>query len=130
MDFEAIMISLCTRLGCTYTREADDFIFDVMLEDRKQSITASFFEENEEQFLRISTTVDARENLREKKLISVLELNYCLLNGSLALFGGDLVLTDVVPARDIDIDRIALLVQYIARMGDNFEKLSCGADLR
>jgi hypothetical protein len=112
-----------------YDKDNEEWVLDVHLEGgRNQEMRLFPFEDGGRQMVRFVTAIGSADNFSQQKLRSALELNASLLYGALAIFEGQVVLTDSVPLGRADTAEASDALRYIARMADAYEKMLFGLD--
>lgn len=130
MEFKECMTALGEELKRPFKFSDDEEEWEIEIsleEERKQIIRAYMFQEMDQDMLRIYSSVGEKKKFTDNQLISTLELNISLLYGAFALFAGDLVLTTTIPAT-FSKEKAAVIIRYIARMADSYERMNIGLD--
>ena len=124
-EFEATCARLCQEQGWVFGRGR----VEVKLGDgRHQVVWLEFFEFEEEELVRLYTTIGSRKGIGAAKLANALRLNFGLPHGALAVRDDQLVMIDTLLVEDADPGEIEASVAYLAETGDHFEKTMFGPD--
>jgi hypothetical protein len=131
MEFAEFMTKVSENLGCTlnYSSDDEEYQFQLNLDDgRKQIVHAYPFEEKGKMMIRFYTPVGKKESYSDKQLITTLELNASLLYGGFALYNGKLIIVATWPQESSDTAEVIKIIEYLASMGDTYEKMTLGLD--
>ncbi len=131
MEFADFMHNLAGKLGIPPGTMNDEGLYTITIktrEERKQTVHAYIFEEEEAHTIRLFTPIGKREKFSDKQLISALELNSSLKYGACALYEGDLTLMETIPFPETTPETAAYITGYIAQMADSYEQMTLGLD--
>lgn len=130
MTAEQLVQELGRALGCEakHDVENEEWNLDVALQGgRRQEITVRPFEEEQQPMVRFFTVVGPAKDFPHPRLVTAMELNASLRFGALALYEGNVVLTDTAalaqPAAEI-----VEVARYLVRMADAYERILFGFD--
>lgn len=89
---------------------------------RRQVVELEHFEFQQDELIRLSTTIGGVEELGQVRLTVALRINAELAHGALAVRGEDLVMTDTLMLRDANFDQVEASISYLAETADHYEK--------
>jgi len=95
---------------------------------RRQLVSLEFFEYEQEELVRFSSTIGPVEELSRERLLTVLRSNCELAHGGLAIQDEDLCLVDTLLIEDADVHAVAASIEYLARSADEYERVIYGTD--
>ena len=127
---EELVQGLCQAMACQskHDVENEEWVLDVVLEGgRGQEITVRPFEEEEQAFVRFFTAIGKAAEFTLPKLKTALELNASLRHGAVALYEGEIVLTETASLLH-PLEEITRVARYLTRMADAYEKILFGVD--
>ena len=90
--------------------------------DRRQLIELEFFQFEDEELVRLFTTIGESEGMTAVRLTIALRVNSELAHGCLAVKNEHLIMTDTLMLRDSDYDEIEASINYLAETADHYEK--------
>ena len=95
---------------------------------RHQLVDVEFEQFEDQELVRLSTTIGAADALGPVRLTVALRLNAALAHGCLAIRQDDLVMTQTLLLADADHDEIDTSIKYLAETADDYEKRLFGTD--
>lgn len=95
---------------------------------RHQVVAIEFFESDDEELVRLYTTIGSTDALGEKRLALALQVNARLAHGALAVRDGQLIMTQTLLLEDADPGEIRASLRYMAETADYYEKIFFGTD--
>jgi len=95
---------------------------------RHQLVALEYFEQQDQEFVRMCTRIGPVEVLDEDRLISALRVNAGLAHGALAVMHDALVMLDTQLLQDAEPNEIKASIDYLARTADSYEKTLFGTD--
>lgn len=131
MTVDQLIASLAKDINfeSRHDQENEEWVLEVHLEGgRNQEIRLYEFEDGGRQMVRFLTTIGSAEGFSAQKLRSALELNASLLYGALAIFEGNVVLTESAPLNRTDGAEVSDAVRYMTRIADSYERMLFGLD--
>ncbi|MDQ7822069.1 MAG: hypothetical protein RDV48_04675 [Candidatus Eremiobacteraeota bacterium] len=131
MDFETFVKKAAALIPCAVRHEPENEELHLSLkvkEDRKQIVRAYQFEESGKVMVRFYTVIGKADAFSEKQLLSLLELNFSLLQGAFALYAGEIIITETIPLEESRVGDAVQILHYIAQMADSYEKMTLGLD--
>ena len=124
-DFLAAVDRVCAANG--WTRNRDEVV--VPTEDgRSQRVVLDAFQFEDEDLVRLASTIGPTEHIDPLHLNTALRLNFGLPHGALALHNEQLVLVDTVLEDEPDDEEIEAVLGYLAETADHFERTIFGTD--
>jgi hypothetical protein len=95
---------------------------------RQQVVEIGFFEFQQEELVRLHTTIGKVEELGTVRLTVALCINAELAHGALAIMEDDLVMTDTLMLNDADFGEIEASIKFLAETADDYEQQLFGTD--
>lgn len=95
---------------------------------RHQLVALEFFEFENEELVRLYTTIGDATALAAERLALALKINARLAHGALAVKDDRLIMTDTLMLRDADPGEIEASLDYLAKTADYYEKTLFGTD--
>lgn len=95
---------------------------------RHQVVSLEFFEHEEEELVRIFTTIGRTDSLTAERLSLALSINARLAHGALAVKNDALIMTDTLMLKDAGSAEIEASLAYLAKTADYYEKMLFGTD--
>lgn len=89
---------------------------------RHQLIELEFLPFEQEELVRLYTTIGSVEKLSALRLTIALRINAELAHGCFAVKNDHLVMTDTLMLRDADYGEIEASIKYLAETADHYEK--------
>jgi hypothetical protein len=89
---------------------------------RQQLVEIEFFPFEQEELVRLYTTIGSVETLNTVRLTIALSINAELAHGCFAVKNDHLVMTDTLMIRDADYGEIEASIKYLAETADHYEK--------
>jgi hypothetical protein len=96
--------------------------------DRRQLIELEFFQFEDEELVRLFTTIGESESMSAVRLTIALRTNFELAHGCLAVREDHIVMTDTLMLRDAGFGEIEASISYLAKTADHYEKTIFGTD--
>jgi hypothetical protein len=96
--------------------------------DRRQLIELEFFQFEDEELVRLFTTIGDVEGMSAVRLTIALRTNSELAHGCLAVREDHLVMTDTLMLRIAGFGEIEASISYLAETADHYEKTIFGTD--
>lgn len=96
---------------------------------RQQVVEIGFFEFQQEDLVRLHTTIGKIEELDPVRRTVALRINAELAHGALAVMDDDLVMTDTLMLNDADFGEIEASIRFLAETADDYEQKLFGTDL-
>ncbi len=95
---------------------------------RHQVVSLEFFEFEDEELVRLYTTIGPVERLDPRRLLMALRINGTLAHGALAVRDDALVMIDTLPVEDGSAGEVEASIRYLAGTADRYEKTLFGTD--
>jgi hypothetical protein len=95
---------------------------------RQQVVEIGFFEFQQEERVRLHTTIGSVEDLDPLRLTIALRINAELAHGALAVMEDDLVMTDTLSLEDANFAEIEASIKFLAETADDYEQTLFGTD--
>src|SRR5688572_11285521 len=129
MTLNDLVAQICKAQSWTYEAAGDGWVMEIpQPEKRKQRVFASTFVEGTDAMVRFTSKVGDSGKVDGDRAKKALELNFKMAHGCMAIDRGTLVFTDTRPLRTTTTDSSGLVVRYIAKQADTFERLLFGED--
>jgi hypothetical protein len=93
-----------------------------LADGRKQIVELEHFEFQQDELVRLFTTIGSVDELGQVRLTVALRVNAELAHGALAVKGEYLVMTDTVMLRDANFGQLEAAISYLAETADHYEK--------
>jgi hypothetical protein len=123
--FNASCAQFCRDLGWDHLPNGIRVTFSG---GRRQLVALDFFEQQDQEFVRMSTRIGPVEELDEDRLVSALRVNAGLAHGAIAVIHDDLVMVDTKMLSDAKPSDVSASIGYLARTADAYEKTLFNAD--
>ncbi len=95
---------------------------------RHQLVELEFFPFDQEELVRLYTTIGSVEKLSALRLTIALRINAELAHGSLAIRDEELVMTDTLMLDDADFGEIEASIKFLAETADEYERTLFATD--
>jgi hypothetical protein len=129
LSLNDLVASICKAASWPYETAGDGWVIEIpQPEGRKQKVFASTFMDGGNAMVRFTSRVGDAGKIDGNRAKMALELNFKMPHGSMATDRGLLVLTDTRPLRTTTPESSALVIRYIAKQADTYEKTMYGAD--
>jgi len=91
--------------------------------DRKQLVSVELFEFEQEQLVRLSSTIGPADSMSREELATALRSNAELAHGALALEDDHLTLVDTLPVDGLGAQALSATIEFLARSADETERV-------
>ena len=121
---KSLVESVCRSGGWAHVAHDRTAAITVALRaGRTQVVELVAFEHSDERLVRLTTRVGPKSGLSVSRYEKALLLNFSMPYGQMALDGEHLVITETRPLETTTPEALSVLVQFIARQADLYEKV-------
>ena len=129
VTLEALVAGICKTASWPFEAAGDGWVIEIpQPEKRRQRVFATLFMDGATAMVRFTSRVGDSGKIDGERAKSALEFNFKMPHGSLATDRGLLVLTDTRPLQTTTPEASILVIRFIAKQADTFERTMYGSD--